>query len=116
MSFDEPQSVSKCFIDQTYGARVSRKPMQDDKRRSKRLPLTAPISCLMTVAEAADHYAVVLNVSDEGVLIMSPSVVSTKPGDDVVLWLNKPERPRTMKVRAVVRWRERQEFGLEFRA
>jgi hypothetical protein len=90
--------------------------VKDVKRRSERLPLTAPIFCLMTVGEGSDHYVEVLNVSNEGVRIWGLSVVSTKPGDDVVLWLNKPERPKTMEVRAVVRWRERQEFGLEFSA
>ena len=90
--------------------------MKDEKRRSERLLLSVPISCSVTLAEETSNDGLVFNVSNDGVRIMSPSVLSAKPGDLVILLLGEPGGSKTMKVRAVVRWRERQEFGLAFAA
>ena len=97
----------------SYGEPV----VKDEKRRSERLLLTAPISCSVTLAEETSNDKVVfINVSDKGVRIMAMSDLSAKPGDAVILRLWEAGCSKTMNVRAVVRWRERQEFGLEFAA
>ena len=87
-----------------------------ENRRSERLLLNVPIFCAMTSAwgKETSNDGMVFDVSNEGVRIMSMSGLSAEPGDAVMLWLGEPGHSKTMKVRAVVRWRERHEYGLEF--
>jgi hypothetical protein len=101
---------------------TKRKPVvssvEDERRRSERLLLTIPIPCSVTLAEQVSNDGLVFNVSTEGMRIMTMSVLPAKPGDAITLCFvdTRSNTMKTMHIRAVVRWRERQEFGLEIAA
>jgi hypothetical protein len=90
--------------------------VKDDRRCSERLLLTVPISCSVILPEQTSNDGVVLDVSNKGMRLIARSGLPAKPGDAITLCFvdRGSTTMKTMNLRAVVRWRERQEFGLEF--
>jgi hypothetical protein len=95
--------------------------MTAELRRHPRLRVPAPFACSFAriglqrwLAAERAGLGVVLDVSLNGARVMSPA--SMNPGDQLAISLRLPDQAATTNVDAIVRWGNRDTFGLEFSA